>query len=288
MAKNSSASRITRTAYRSWTSILTGTMVLSGSVFGLAQELELPRSLVPARKLETLPQLGLPDVERHSCLELESDSLPPFPVESKLGSQGSRGYLPAALKPEGHQFVPTGFHPRETRQERDTALVIAAESGQELQDSDGPAPLETVSPNVQPRKEWTLQPVSALKLNMKPDGDPPTDSARATLNLAENGAQPNLVNVGTVAAWIAPNLTYQPLFFEDARLERYGYASPYFGVQPFRSGVHFAGSSLVFPMRVLFHRNACESPLAFERPGTCAPPTRELFVPALSKGWNQR
>lgn len=288
MAKNSSASRITRTAYRSWTSIVTGSMVLSGSVFGWAQEVDVPLSLVPARKLETLPQLGLLEMERHSCLELESDSLPPFPFESRRGSMGSRGYLPAALQPEGHRLVPTGFHPRDTRQERDTALVIAAENGQEPQGSNGPAPLETASPNVAPKKEWTLQAVSDLKLAMNSAENRPDDSARATLNLVENGTQPSFVNVGTVAAWIAPNLTYQPLLFEDARLERYGYASPYFGVQPFRSGVHFAGSSLVFPLRVWFHRNECESPLAFERPGSCAPPTRELFVPALSQGWNQR
>ncbi|MDP1562809.1 MAG: hypothetical protein Q8M16_15635 [Pirellulaceae bacterium] len=285
MAKNSSATLTNRTAYRYWTSILTGSMVLSGSVFGLAQEVELPKSLVPARKLEALPQLGLLDVERHSCLELENDSLPPFPVEAQLGSVSSRGYRPSAIQTERHRLVPTGFHAGETRQERDTVLVIAAENQQVLQ---GSGPLETESTDAQPWKEWTLTPVSDLKLNMKPEGPPPADSARAALNAAENGAHPSIVNVGTVTGWIAPNLTYQPLLFEDARLERYGYASPYFGVQPFRSGVHFAGSSLVFPLRVWFHRNECESPLAFERPGTCAPQTRELFVPALSNGWSLR
>jgi hypothetical protein len=126
---------------------------------------------------------------------------------------------------------------------------------------------------------WRLKRVDELLLNVHAGKQRPENAAEQILEASAGNGWP--VEVGSVAWWIAPNLTYQPLVFEDARLERFGYASPYFAIQPIRSGLHFTNSALLAPLRVWSHRKELESPLAFERPGSYAPPRRELFIPAI-------
>ncbi len=284
MSKKSPASQIAHLALRSWTGCLTSSLVLVGSVSVLAQEPNPPKALPIPKNLEMPTAFDSLALDRHSCLELENDALPLFPVDNNIARPKSTGYLPAALRNDGHRLLPTGIPANVARQESDDVLVLAVEAPAP---SPEPNPTTTSEPAglpIQGTQGWSLRSVQELELAMYSDRKRPDDAAGATLSAAENGTHPAIANVGTVAAWIAPNLTYQPLFFEDARLERYGYASPYFGIQPVRSGVHFASSSIVFPWRVWFHRNECESPLAFERPGSCAPMTREVFVPALSRG----
>lgn len=130
---------------------------------------------------------------------------------------------------------------------------------------------------------WTLKSVDTLKLGIYPDRTHPQNAAEGILEGAPKGQLFEQVQVGRVTTWIAPNVTYQPLLFEDARLERNGFASPYFGIQPIRSGLHFTNSALLFPIRAVVYRNECESPLVFERPGNQAAPSREIFIPAI--GW---
>jgi len=126
---------------------------------------------------------------------------------------------------------------------------------------------------------WHLKRVEELMLNVSAEKLRPDNAAEAILQTSAASGWP--ADVGSVAWWVAPNLTYQPLIFEDARLERFGYASPYFAVQPIRSGFHFTNSALLAPFRAVRHRHESESPLAFERPGSYAPPRREVFVPAV-------
>ncbi len=130
---------------------------------------------------------------------------------------------------------------------------------------------------------WTLKSVETLKLGIFPDRTHPQDAAEGILAGAPKGPLFEQVQIGRVATWIAPNITYQPLLFEDARVERYGFASPYFAIQPIRSGLHFTNSALLFPIRAVVYRNECESPLAFERPGIKWPRRERCLVPAI--GW---
>lgn len=83
-------------------------------------------------------------------------------------------------------------------------------------------------------------------------------------------------------AWAASNLTYNPLYFEDADLERYGHHYPEW-VQPFASGGLFAVQVAALPYQMAIDPPcACVSPLGFHRPGECVP-TRKKAVP-----WNPR
>jgi hypothetical protein len=72
-----------------------------------------------------------------------------------------------------------------------------------------------------------------------------------------------------VFAWCAPDIRYQPLFFEDVALERYGQTLG-FHRQTFRSGIHFFKSAITFPNNARHHSPwSCDYPLGFCRPGDC-------------------
>lgn len=69
-------------------------------------------------------------------------------------------------------------------------------------------------------------------------------------------------------AWFAPDICYQPLYFEDVALERYGQT---FGPhrQTLRSGAHFFRAAFLWPHQML-HDSPCsfDSPYGFCRPGS--------------------
>ena len=70
--------------------------------------------------------------------------------------------------------------------------------------------------------------------------------------------------------WAAPNSTYNPLYFQDVSLERYGH---HHGVwQPAASVGKFAVQLVGLPYQMaLDHPCKCETPLGYYRPGDCAP-----------------
>lgn len=193
------------------------------------------------------------------------------------------GYLPAALRGSARQVS----HDETWLDAENLEAIPLAPT---LLRGERPRPTEVVAIPVQDGIDvgpipagWTLKSVDTLKLGIFPDRTHPLDAAEGILAGAPKGPLFEQVQIGRVATWIAPNITYQPLLFEDARLERYGFASPYFAIQPIRSGFHFTNSALLFPIRAVVYRNECESPLAFERPGNQVAPSREVFVPAI--GW---
>ena len=86
----------------------------------------------------------------------------------------------------------------------------------------------------------------------------------------------------TTYAWAASNLSYNPLYFEDADLERYGHLYPEW-VQPFASGGLFAVQVAALPYQMAIDPPcACVTPLGFHRPGDCVP-TQKKAIP-----WNPR
>lgn len=71
-----------------------------------------------------------------------------------------------------------------------------------------------------------------------------------------------------VFAWTAPNIRHQPLYFEDASLERYGQTK---GIvkQPFVSAFEFARDAALLPLNASIDcPYACDTPLGFSRPGS--------------------
>ena len=79
-----------------------------------------------------------------------------------------------------------------------------------------------------------------------------------------------------VFAWAAPDIHYQPLYFEDVTLERYGQAVPGDYHQTLISTYHFFKSSVLLPYQMHQDRpGSCVSPLGFCRPGNKVPYTFE-------------
>jgi hypothetical protein len=71
--------------------------------------------------------------------------------------------------------------------------------------------------------------------------------------------------------WQASNIFYQPLYFEDPDLERYGHAWPFF-VQPIVSSVRFTTQAVGIPYQMVLNPCCCRVyPLGYYRPGECAP-----------------
>lgn len=77
-------------------------------------------------------------------------------------------------------------------------------------------------------------------------------------------------------AWTSPNIRYQPLFFENVKLERYGQTrGPWREV--FDSSAHFGASFFLLPYHARFdHVRSCDYPLGFCRPGNYVASTRQL------------
>ena len=74
-----------------------------------------------------------------------------------------------------------------------------------------------------------------------------------------------------VFAWAAPNIRYQPLYFEDVALERYGQTLPAYR-QSLKSSVHFFKSVVFLPHKMRHDLpSSCDYPLGFCRPGDSTP-----------------
>lgn len=132
-------------------------------------------------------------------------------------------------------------------------------------------------------REWRLRTINEIELASQTQATRPDDRSAEILQSLSygNAFQTPMVNQATY--WVAPNLCYEPLFFEDAVLERYGKADCRYGFQPVRSGLHFTFSSILLPFRLAESRCEAETPIAFDRPGNLTPPVKEIFIPALNR-----
>ncbi len=71
-----------------------------------------------------------------------------------------------------------------------------------------------------------------------------------------------------VFAWAAPKIRYQPLYFEDAQLERYGQTKGLIK-QPIVSGFKFFRDAALLPLNASIDcPGSCDGPLGFCRPGS--------------------
>lgn len=117
-----------------------------------------------------------------------------------------------------------------------------------------------------PETEWELKPMSSI-----------TPRIRSNSGMVPEDRSPRLTNLGTtplsasykVFAWAAPNINYEPLFFEDVALERYGQSRGLFR-QPFTSAVHYLKSATLIPYTSFYDPiDSCDYPLGYARPGDC-------------------
>lgn len=70
--------------------------------------------------------------------------------------------------------------------------------------------------------------------------------------------------------WEAPNICYNPLYFQDVGAERYGQDACL--LQPVLSGAHFFGRTVALPLHAMVRCPfSCDYPLGHYRPGNCNP-----------------
>ncbi|MDG2014055.1 MAG: hypothetical protein P8J33_11145 [Pirellulaceae bacterium] len=105
----------------------------------------------------------------------------------------------------------------------------------------------------------------------------PPDSSEAQLDLDYRSNYPGNFQPRW-AMWCAPNIRYNPLYFESVGLERYGYDCGDV-VQPAFSALHFGVSLAALPFN-LFRQPpwSCSYPLGYCRPGSYAPQTRNVWI----------
>ena len=96
--------------------------------------------------------------------------------------------------------------------------------------------------------------------------------------LAKYPAKPAVARPPRLVMWEAANIRYQPLYFEDVILERYGQTSGPLR-QPWVSGYRFVLAGSVLPYNAWIERpRSCDSPLGYVRPGRCTIDQRQRII----------
>ncbi|QDT79611.1 hypothetical protein Mal35_30750 [Gimesia maris] len=143
---------------------------------------------------------------------------------------------------------------------------------------------KSVSPHL---VELGLKPLTELTLNTKPPtGDLPANTAGAQLEKIP--VQQVVMGTTrdwslTTKEWEAPAIPYNPLYFEEPYLERYGYNyGP--AIQPFISAGRFFGRVPALPYMIgAYPIHECQYDLGYERPGDC-PPYQVERLPFSARG----
>ena len=163
-----------------------------------------------------------------------------------------------------------------------------------------PEPIATGTPRSAPPPGSSPGSYEHVDTGWKPIG---AVSASITLpagDLPANLAAPVFAQAGTIAApinethnwptlsysWEASAVPHNPLYFEDANLERYGYSRGI--LQPWISGGRFFLTVIFLPYKIVAHPpSELQYPLGYYRPGDAAPPVREIEpikpLPALAE-----
>ena len=118
---------------------------------------------------------------------------------------------------------------------------------------------------------WPTKSIRDIQIDIRSKAEAlPKDYSQQLVNRSE-AAWENFTVTSKLFAWEAPNTRYQPLYFEDVALERYGQS--YTGVRQWaRSAVHFGLSSTLLSYKMAVDPpRSCEFPLGFCRPGSCGP-----------------
>ena len=130
------------------------------------------------------------------------------------------------------------------------------------------------------RENWPRHSLATISLSLAESGRVPVDRSQL---LQEFGRVGSVSNTVKVFGWEAPSIRYQPLYFEDVVLERYGQTLPDYR-QGVRSAIHF-GTALTGLALQMYETppRSCDSPLGYCRPGDCVPQTTQRhFFGSLS------
>ena len=130
------------------------------------------------------------------------------------------------------------------------------------------------------RDNWPKHSLATISLSLAQNGRVPEDRSGLLQGFGRVGSVSDTVKV---FAWEAPSIHYQPLYFEDVVLERYGQTLPDYR-QSVRSAIHFGTAFTGLGLQLLeTPPRSCDSPLGYCRPGDCVPQTTQRhFFGALS------
>jgi hypothetical protein len=130
-------------------------------------------------------------------------------------------------------------------------------------------------PQPQVLQQWPASPMSALRPDPRPTTtNIPLDQADRLISQYSRDWN-SLAVTEKPFNWEAPNIRYQPLYFEDVDLERYGHVvrDDYF--QSIVSFAHFFTSAALLPLHMRHDPvYSCDYPLGYCRPGNC---TNQIF-----------
>ncbi len=131
----------------------------------------------------------------------------------------------------------------------------------------------------QPDRVWPPKRIADIDVDPRDASErKPPDKSATVIDSASPLHWYNASYAYQVFHWTAPNILYQPLYFEDVALERYGQERwGHFDVT--RSAVLFYGNALALPHNAWkMPPHSCDTPLGFARPGSPAPATRHHLL----------
>jgi hypothetical protein len=131
------------------------------------------------------------------------------------------------------------------------------------------------------------KPIGAVSVSIAlPTGDLPANLAASRFAQAGQVVAPVNQNHDWPTfsySWEASAVGHNPLYFEDANLERYGYSHGF--LQPLISGGRFFTTVVFLPYKIVAHPpSEVIYPLGYYRPGDPAPPVREIEPIKLTAG----
>jgi hypothetical protein len=205
--------------------------------------------------------------------------LPPAQVQT---ANGYPQQVPPAPAPSGAYMAQAQRIPFSGRILPNTQRPGAAELGNipEAEQAKTPDQLPKVT-QIMPFMDYEPDPKVAAEdpcqnLCPRPDGAPCKSvdgkgpECPNEVLLSTGPFQPRVFPASTYT-WQASNIFYQPLYFEDPDLERYGHAWPFF-IQPIVSSLRFTTQAVGIPYQMVIDPCCCRVyPLGYYRPGECSP-----------------
>lgn len=169
----------------------------------------------------------------------------------------------------------TPILPADPKPDQDPVQESLGDAPGELQQDDKQPPVTALGTELD---KWPLQSIDQISLDIRdPAKVVPRDRSGMLINDSKSSWN-DFYPTEKDFAWCAPDIRYQPLYFQDVALERYGQTLCYADVQAAVSAVHFFASVCTLPCQVWKDRPfTCDYPLGYCRPGNPAPCTSQNY-----------
>lgn len=227
------------------------------------------QNILSKTEISSKPILEFDEFEEFHAIEL---------AEMKFKQEQESDTSVEAQKPVTTELKPIVFVPEST-----PTMSVTLKTNSTTNQAEDAKTQPTKSPQM---VELGLKPLSQLSINPKPPaGELPTNTAAAHLD--QLPARKVVMGESRdweliTKDWEAPGVAYNPLYFEEPNLERFGYN--YGALQPFLSAGRFFGRIPMLPYMIgAYPLDECRYPLGYARPGDC-PPYQVEKLPFSARG----